>query len=81
MEFEDRLLPGHSEGSVWIIKSLELYEMILRSQQSALEVRHEDTIAFQDCNLIFIIYHFIVKGSIMFCFQGGTNTIHQVGMA
>ena len=40
-DIEDRLVPGHREGSFWIIKSLGLHEIILRSQESALEVRHE----------------------------------------
>ena len=45
-ELEYRPFPGHVKGDFWIIKSLELHEIILRDQQSALEVRNEETIAF-----------------------------------
>ena len=45
---EDRIVLGHGEGAFWILKSLEIHEIILRAQESALEVRHEGTCAFQD---------------------------------
>ena len=47
-ELEDRLVPGHGEVSICILKSLELHEMILRDQESALEARHEETSDYQD---------------------------------
>ena len=46
-ELEDRLVPGHGEVSICILKSLELHEMILRDQESELDVRPKDTSAFQ----------------------------------
>ena len=47
-EFENILVPGHSKGAFWVFKYLEIGEMILRAQQSALEVRHEETSVFQE---------------------------------
>ena len=38
--FEDGILLGHSEGDFWILKYLDLHEMILRAQESTLEVSH-----------------------------------------
>ena len=46
IELADRLVPGHSEELLLIIKSLGLHEIILRYQQSELEVMCEDTSAF-----------------------------------
>ena len=45
-ELEYILVIGHSEGALWLLKSLELHEIILRDQQSALDFRHEDTSTF-----------------------------------
>ena len=64
-DLEERLVPGQGEGEFWLLKYLELHEMILKTQESELEVRHEDTSAFQDLNLHLIFNHFIVKGSLM----------------
>ena len=47
-EFEDRLVPGHSEGDVWLLKYLDLHEIITRDQESALECSNEDTSDFQE---------------------------------
>ena len=47
-ELEDILVPGHRKGALWIIKYLEIHEMIIMDQQSTLEVRHEETSYFQD---------------------------------
>ena len=47
-DIEDRILPGHGEGALCILKYLELHEMILRDQESTLEVGHEENIALQD---------------------------------
>ena len=47
-DIEDRLVPSHSEGDFWLLKSLELHEMILRAQKYALEVMDGDTSAFQE---------------------------------
>ena len=41
-ELEDIRVPGHGEGALFKIKSLEIHGIILRSQDSALEVSHED---------------------------------------
>ena len=54
--------------------------MFMRDQQPTLQVRREDTSAFQDWNLTFIIYHFILKGYPISLFQGGNNTIHHIDM-
>ena len=64
-DIEDRIVPGTGEGALWILKSLDTHEMIPRDQNYALEVRHEYTIAFQELNLPFIIYHLIVKGHLI----------------
>ena len=61
---EDRFVTGHGEGAFWIIKSLELHGMILRTQQYALEVRHKETSDSQDLKTPFIDNYFIVKGSL-----------------
>ena len=50
--------------------------MILRAQESELEVSHEDTSALQYLNLPFIVDHFIVNGSLVGFFRGGTNYVH-----
>ena len=34
------LVPGHSEEAFCLLKSLEIHDMVLRGQHSALEVRH-----------------------------------------
>ena len=47
-ELEDRLVPDQGEVSFWTINSLDLHEMILRDQESALEARHEETSDYQD---------------------------------
>ena len=47
-DFEDRIVPGHGEVDVWIIKYLDLYEIIMRAQESALESSNEDTSDFQE---------------------------------
>ena len=47
-EFEDRLVPGHGEGDVWLPKYLNLYLIITRAQDSALESSNEDTSDFQE---------------------------------
>ena len=73
---ENRLSPGHFEVAFWIIKSLGIHEIILRYQESALGVRHEDNSALQDLNILFVVNHFIVNGFIMNCFRGGTNSVH-----
>ena len=79
-DIEDRLVSDHSEGALWVLKSLELHEMIMRDEDYALEVRHEDTSDFQNWNLPFVVNHFIVKGSLMVCFQGDINYVHEVGI-
>ena len=50
--------------------------MILRYQQSVIEVRHEKTSVFQDWNLPLVVNHFILKVSLMGFFQVVTNTVH-----
>ena len=40
---QEKIVPGHSERAFGIIKSLDLHEIILRDQHSALEVSNEDT--------------------------------------
>ena len=77
---EDRIFPVHGKGDFWLIKSLDIHEIILRDQQSTLEVRHEDTSAFHYSNLPFIVNKFTVKDSLMSCLQGGTNSVHETGM-
>ena len=47
-DIEDRLVPDHIEGALWIINYLDLHEIILRDQQYALEVIPKDTSVFQD---------------------------------
>ena len=47
-EIDDRLVPGHGEGDFWILKSLDIHEMIMRAQESTLEVRHEDNSSLQE---------------------------------
>ena len=47
-ELEDIFVSSNSEGSLWLLKSLELHEMILRDEQFALEFRHKETSDFQD---------------------------------
>ena len=47
-DIEDILVPGHFGGAFFIFKPLELHEIILRYQESALEASHEETSAFQD---------------------------------
>ena len=39
-ELEDVLVPGHGEGALWILNYLDIHEMIMMYQESALEVRH-----------------------------------------
>ena len=80
-ELENGLVTGHGEGALWFLKSLELHEIILRAQDSALDFSHEEVSAFQDLNLTFVVNQVIVKGYLMCCFQGGTNYFHEVGMA
>ena len=41
-------VPIIGKGDLCLLKCLELHEMILRNQESVLEVRHEDTSTFQD---------------------------------
>ena len=60
---EDRIFPVHGKGYFWLIKSLDIHKIILRDQQSTLEVRHEDTSAFQDEKITFVVNHFIVRVS------------------
>ena len=79
-DIEYIIIPDYSEWVFWILKSLELHEMILRNQQSVLDVSHEDTSDLQDWNIPFITDHLIVKGSLVGFLRQGTNTIHQVGM-
>ena len=47
-DIEDRLFPGHGEEAFCLLKSLELREIILMDKYTSLEVRHEDTSAFQE---------------------------------
>ena len=47
-ELEYRIFTGHGEGAFWLLNYLELHKMILRAQESAIEVRHEDTSALQN---------------------------------
>ena len=75
-DIEYRLVPDHGEWAFCLIKSLELHETSLRDQMSAIEVRHEDTSAFQDWNIPFIVNNLTVKVYLMSCFQGGTNAVH-----
>ena len=75
-DLEDIIVPGHGEGCFWIIKSLELHEMILRIQDSTLEVRHEETSDFQELYLPFFVNHLVVKGYLMSFSQGGTNSVY-----
>ena len=48
INIEYRLVPTLGEGALCLLKSLDLHEMILRDQESALEVRHKDTSIFQE---------------------------------
>ena len=75
-EIEYRLVPGHIDWALRIIKYLDLHEIILRDKQYELEIRHEETSDSQDWNLTLIIDNFIVKGYLMGLFQGDTNTVH-----
>ena len=47
IDLEYRLVPVLGEVALCLLKSLGLHEMILRDQESELEVRHEDTSTFQ----------------------------------
>ena len=75
-DLEDIIVPVNGEEDFCILKSLDIHEMILRAQESELEVSHEDTSALQYLNLPFIVDHFIVNGYLMGFFQGGTNYVH-----
>ena len=47
-DLEYRLVPVLGEGDLCLLKCLELHEMILKNQESVLEVNIEDTSTFQD---------------------------------
>ena len=47
IDLEYRLVPVLGEVALCLLKSLGIHEMILRDQESELDVRPKDTIAFQ----------------------------------
>ena len=62
IELEDRIFPGHCEGYFWLLKYLDHHEIILRDQQSALEVSHEEINSLHNLNLSIMVNKLIVKG-------------------
>ena len=47
-ELGEIIVPGHGQVNFWLIKYLELHDIILRAKQFELEVRHENTSALKD---------------------------------